>query len=52
MKKYRVTIYNCMTEKKRRLNIEAWNIGEVYGCVQGSRKIHNPTEDIIKIELI
>ena len=50
MKKYRVTIYNCMTEKKRRFNIEAWNIGGVYECVQGCRKIHNATEEIIKIE--
>lgn len=51
MKTYRVTIYNGMTEKKRRLNIKAWNIGEVYECVQGKRKIHNSTEEIVKIEL-
>jgi len=50
MKTYRVTIYNTMTEKKRRLNIEAWGIGDVYGGVQGCRKIHNATEEIIKIE--
>lgn len=49
MNTYRVTIYGRISEKKRRINIKAWNIGEVYDCVHGGRRI-NGAEEIIKIE--
>lgn len=45
---YRITIYNCISEKKRRMNIIAWNIAEASECMRG--KLNSGAEEIIKIE--
>jgi len=45
---YRITIYNCISEKKRRMNISAWNITEAAECMLG--RLNSGAEEIIKIE--
>lgn len=50
MDTYIITIIHYLTKRKRTLDINAFNIGEAYDCIIGSRKINNTVEDIIKIE--
>jgi hypothetical protein len=49
MKTYRITTYNCMTKKKRRINVEAKRMGEAIEIADYNH-VHHPTEDIIKAE--
>jgi len=49
MNTYRATILNDISNKKRRVNVKAYNIKDA--LEYASNKIHHTSEDIIQIKL-
>ena len=47
MKIYRITIYNNVSKKKRRINVGAWSITEIADGMKG--RLHSIEEEIIRI---
>jgi len=49
MNTYRATILNTISDKKRRLNVKAYNIFEALESI--NCKVYHPSEDVIQIKL-
>ena len=49
MKEYRITIYNDMSEKKRRMNVRGHKMEDVIDYAN-HHIIHHVSEELIKIE--